>query len=54
MGRQCGRCQGAPEVFDEYFGSKYKAEILAVGGEHPILPHRDTHDKSEDSSSVSC
>lgn len=35
MGRPCSRCQGAPEVFDNYFGSKYKAEVLAVGGEHP-------------------
>ncbi|BDA46856.1 probable platelet-activating factor acetylhydrolase IB subunit gamma at N-terminal half [Coccomyxa sp. Obi] len=33
MGRQCSRCQGVPEVFDEYFGSKYKAEVLAVGGD---------------------
>lgn len=34
-GRQCSRCQGAPQVFDKYFGSKYKAEVLAVGGEYP-------------------
>lgn len=34
MGRPCSRCQGVPEVFDTYFGSKYKAEVLAVGGEH--------------------
>jgi hypothetical protein len=35
MGRQCGRCQGCSDVFYKYFGSKYAAEVLAVGGEHP-------------------
>lgn len=32
MGRQCGRCQGVPDIFHKHFGSKYESEVLAVGG----------------------
>lgn len=32
MGRQCSRCAGVPDIFHKYFGSKYKSEVLAVGG----------------------
>ena len=32
MGRPCSRCAGVPAIFQKYFGSKYDAEVLAVGG----------------------
>ena len=32
MGRDCWRCKGGPEIFHKYFGSRYKANIFAVGG----------------------
>lgn len=35
MGRPCSRCEGVPKVFSQYFGSKYKSEVLAVGGGSP-------------------
>ena len=35
MGRECGRCQGGPEIFHKYFGSRYSAKVFAVGGAAP-------------------
>ena len=35
MGRQCSRCAGVPDVFAKHFGTKYAAEVLAVGGTPP-------------------
>lgn len=32
-GGPCPRCKGVPEVFQQYFGSRYSSEVLAVGGE---------------------
>jgi hypothetical protein len=40
MGRQCSRCAGVPDVFAKYFGSKYAAEVLAVGGAPSCMPGR--------------
>ena len=34
--RVCSRCIGDSTIFDEYFGSKYRSLVLAVGGENPI------------------
>lgn len=38
MGQECWRCRGGSTVFYKYFGSRYKAEIFAVGGKslHPL------------------
>lgn len=33
MGRDCRRCDGGPDIFLKYFGSRYKAHVFAVGGQ---------------------
>lgn len=32
MGRNCRRCDGGPDTFQKFFGSRYKANVFAVGG----------------------
>ena len=52
MGRVCRRCAGVADVFRAYFGSRYNAEVLAVGGDqiahlHWRLLHGETPAKQQ-------